>query len=51
VALEVAGGTVDEVSHGLAGVGAVGVVVDDGASVDGAIGAEREETLVPVDVT
>lgn len=51
VALDVAGGTVDEVSHGLAGVGAVGVVVDDGGSVDGTVGAEGEETLVPVDMT
>lgn len=51
VALEVSGRAVDEVSHGLSGIGAVGVVVDDGGSVDGTVHAEREETLVPVDVT
>jgi hypothetical protein len=39
------------VSHGFAGVGTVGVVVDNGCSVDGTVVAEREETLVPVDVT
>lgn len=51
VALEVSGGAVDEVSHGLSGIGAVGVVVDDRSSVDGTVHAEGEETLVPVDVT
>lgn len=51
VALDIASGTVDDVSHGFAGVGTVGVVVDNGCSVDGTVVAEREETLVPVDVT
>lgn len=50
VALNVSGRAVDEVSHGLSGIGVVGVVVDNGGSVDGTVHAEREETLVPVDV-
>ena len=51
VAFDVAGHTVDDVGHRHAGVGEVGVVVDDGGHVDGAVRTEREETLVPVNVT
>lgn len=50
VALQVAGHAVDDVSQGLAGSAVVGVVVDDALGDDGAVGAERLETLVPVDV-
>jgi hypothetical protein len=38
-------------SHGHARIGLIGVVVDDGGCVDGAVGAERVKTLVPVNVT
>jgi hypothetical protein len=37
--------------HGDARVGVVGIVVDDGWRVDGAVCAEREEALIPMDVT
>lgn len=50
VRFNVTGHTVDDVSHGLARVGPVGVVVDDGAHVDGTVVANGEDTLVPVDV-
>lgn len=50
VALDVAGHAVDEVRHGDARVGGVGVVVDDCGGVDGAVGAERQQALVPVNV-
>lgn len=50
VALDIAGHAVDNVGHGLAGVGLVSVVVDDGGGVDLAV-SEREKALVPVDVT
>nr|POE86430.1 hypothetical protein CFP56_46614 [Quercus suber] len=50
VGFDVAGHAVDDVRHGRARVGAVGGVVDDRRRVDGAVGAERPEPLVPVDV-
>lgn len=50
VRLDVAGHAVDDVRHGLARVGLVGVVVDDRGLVDGAVGAEGPETFVPVDM-
>lgn len=37
--------------HRLALVGVVGVIILDGSSIDDTIGAKREQTLVPVDVT
>ena len=51
MALNVSGHTVDDVSHRLALVDIVGVVVLDGRSVDGSVTAEGQKTLVPVDVT
>lgn len=50
VALNVAGHAVDDMGDGLAVVGVVGVVVDDGGGIDGTVGSQRIETLVPVDV-
>lgn len=49
--LDVASHTVDNMRHGDTRVGVVGVVVDDRASVDGLIGTQRIETLVPMDMT
>ena len=49
--LDVASHTVDDMRHGDTRVGIVGVVVDDGAGVDGLISPERVETLVPVNMT
>lgn len=51
VRLDVACHAVDQVRHRRAWVGAVGVCVDDRGLVDGAVGAERVETLVPVNVS
>lgn len=51
VAFDVSGHTVDDVGDGLAGVGVVGVVVDDRGKIDSAVGTKREETLIPVDVS
>lgn len=50
VALDIARHAVDDVGHGLAGVGAVGVVVHNGGVVDGAVLAEGVQALVPVNV-
>lgn len=50
VALQITRHAVDDVSHGLARVGVVGMVVDDRASVNGAVCPERKEAFVPVDV-
>jgi len=49
VRLDVTSHTVDDVGHGNTWIGLVGVVVDDGSSIDGTI-ANRPDTLVPVDV-
>jgi hypothetical protein len=51
VTLNVASHTIDDVSHGLAGVGVKGVVVDNRALVDGAVGAKGEGSLIPMNVT
>ena len=51
MAFDVAGHPVDEVGHGNAGIGSVRGFVDDGGFVDRAIGAQRVEAFVPVDVT
>lgn len=51
VTLDVAGHAVDDMGDGLAVVGIVRVVVDDGGGIDGAVGSQRIETLVPMDVT
>lgn len=51
VTLDVACHTVDDVGHGRAGVGVVGVLVHDRGRVDGTVCAERVQALVPVDVT
>ena len=48
--LDVASHTVDYMRHGHTRVGVVGVVIDDGASVDSLVGTQRIETLVPVDM-
>lgn len=50
VALQVTRHAVHEVGHGLAGVGVIGMVVDNRVRVNGTICAEREEAFVPVDV-
>lgn len=42
--------SVDDVSDRFAFVGVVGIVVFDGSSVDGAVGAKRKEAFVPVNV-
>ena len=42
--------SIDDVSDRFAFVGVVSVVILDGSSVDGAVGAKGEETLVPMDV-
>jgi hypothetical protein len=49
--LKVAGCAIDEMRHWDAGVGKVGVIVDDGGFVNCAVYAEGEESLVPVDVS
>jgi hypothetical protein len=51
MALDVAGHSIDNVGHGHAGVGVVGVVVSDRRRVNGAVPGKRPETLVPVNVT
>lgn len=51
VALNVTSHSVDDVGDGFARVGAVGVIVDNRRRIDGAVGAEGIQALVPVDVT
>ena len=50
VAFNVSSHAVDDVRHRYAFVGIIGVIVDDGGCVNGAIRREREQTLVPVNV-
>ncbi len=50
VRLDVAGHTIDDMRHGLAGIRVESVVVDDGSGVDGLVGTEREQPLVPMDM-
>ena len=51
VAFNVSSHAVDDVRHRHAFVGIVGVVVEDRGCVNGAIHREREQTLVPVNMT
>jgi hypothetical protein len=51
VAFNVSSHAVDDVRHRHAFVGIVGVVVDNGGCIDGAVHCEREHTLVPVNMT
>jgi hypothetical protein len=51
VALNVACHAVYEVGHGDAGIGVVGVSVDNRGVVNDAAGGERPHALVPMDMT
>lgn len=51
VTLDITCHTVHEMHHRDSCVGVIGVVIDDGGSVDETVGTHREEALVPVNVS
>lgn len=50
VALNVTSHAVDQMGHGMALVGVVGIVVDDRGAVNGTVGTKWDKAFVPVDM-